>query len=449
MAVGYIVVYLRKGIVASAALWFTILSVVFFLYSFVVVWSESNFNDLDGIATGVLVVSLGLVSFIAGSLVLGGPKGRRHTEKRHVRRDPTVRRVVPPGRGLFFIAAAVIVPSVVYFVLLGHVPLFMGVGDVFESGYQGLGALQTYRLELTPHLSGMSIPFKGVFDIIRNYGPLFIVGVSTVQMLQGEKRWPRILLIVLGVVTSLAAGQRWPLIYLFVAALAAIYALVGFGIRPALRRVVGFSALLIGVGLVITLLQKRTTEVIDSFGEAVNFVFENLFQRIIFDQSATPILSFQNRVYNSGELGGASYLQALLAYVPGSDVQNFEVDFFSRIYGSSYGYTAAPGFFTEAFINFGLIGVALLSFAWGMLLTTIDRNRQWEKDRYFSPGFKAAIVALLAGTSFAGVGVIIGAALIYFYMSIVYRLGSHLEKSDTTDFSAAELSAVGVAARSK
>jgi hypothetical protein len=105
-------------------------------------------------------------------------------------------------------------------------------------------------------------------------------------------------------------------------------------------------------------------------------------------------------------------------------VQGFEVDFFSRIYNSYYGFTAPPGFFTEAYINFGLIGVFAISAVWGVLLTSIDSSRLWLRDEGFFPGFKAAAVALLAGTSFAGVGLLIGGAMLTGYVVLVYRLSA-------------------------
>ncbi|MFE6995714.1 O-antigen polymerase [Microbacterium sp. NPDC057659] len=369
-------------------------------------------------------MSLGVLAFIGGCLLMDALVRRAPPQPLVLVEDDaaTAARAKRETRGLVMISAAILIPSWVYFVLLGEVPLFMGVTDVVNSGYGGLGALQTYRLALTPHLTGESIPFKGLFDIARNYGTLFIVGVSTVQLLQKRGKALRIVLIVASVITGLAAGQRWPMIYLVVTALAAIYALARFGLRPRGRRVFGFSVALIAVGMVITLLQKRTTEVIDNAGSALSFVFENLYERIVFEQSATPILSFQRHVFAAGELEGASYWQAIQANLPGSDINNFEVDFFARVYGGHYGYTAAPGFFTEAYINFGFLGVVLLSLLWGMLLTRVDNAKWWDSDLAFRPGFKSAVVALLAGTTFAGGGLLIGGTVLFVYVLILYRL---------------------------
>lgn len=439
----YIASFIRKGAISHSTLWFVLLTLVFFLYSFALTWSESGFSDLDPLADGALAVSLSAVAFIAGDLVSRAVRGRSRAQLARAVASTVPLETAPSRseskrrtRGLLAVSFAILIPAWVYFALLGHVPLLMGVNDVVSSGYAGLGALQTYRLELTPHLSGASIPFKGLFDIARNYGPLFIIGICTVQMLLGEKRGLRLVLIGVGIVTSLAAGQRWPLIYLVVVALTSIYALTQWGIRPRGRRVAGFGALLIVLGMAVTLLQKRTAEAINNIGSAVQFVFDNLFQRIVFEQSATPILSFQRGSFSPGELGGSSYVQALLAHIPGSDIQNFEVDFFSRVYGSSYGFTAAPGFAVEAYYNFGLMGVALIGFAWGYTLSAIDDSRWWTKDVYFVPGFKAAVVALLAGTSFAGVGLLIASGILLCYVLVVYRLAagspSHSKALDST-----------------
>lgn len=428
VALGFLFLRMRRRNVTSSVFWFVVLSLVFFLFSFLTVWSDSGFDESDGLSDGVVAVSLGVLAFIGGSLLMTALIGRaavpqpaHKAEESEVNRTRRERR---ENRGLVAVAAAILIPSWIYFALLGEVPLFMGVNDVVNSGYAGLGALQTYRLALTPYLTGASIPFKGLFDIARNYGTLFIVGISTVQLLRGRGKTLRIFLVIASVVTGLAAGQRWPMIYLVVTAVAAIYALSAFGIRPRGRRVLGFGAALIAVGMVITLLQKRTTEIIDNPATALSFVFENLYQRIVFEQSATPILSFQNRIFTGGELQGASYWQAIRANMPGSDVNNFEVDFFARVYGGHGGYTAAPGFFTEAYINFGFLGVIVLSLIWGMLLARIDTLSWWDRDVAFRPGLKSAVAALLAGTTFAGSGLLIGGALLFIYVWVVYRLAA-------------------------
>jgi len=146
----YIASFVRRGAIAHSTMWFVVLTVVFFLYSFGLTWSDSGFDDADPLAEGVLAVSLGTVTFIAGDLVSRAVRGDSATRKAALLSSGVVSGPSSPGerkrrtRGLIAISLGILVPSWVYFALLGQVPLLMGVSDVISSGYAGLGALQTY-----------------------------------------------------------------------------------------------------------------------------------------------------------------------------------------------------------------------------------------------------------------------------------------------------------------
>ncbi len=54
----YIVSFVRRGAIARSTMWFVALTLVFFLYSFTLTWSESGFDDLDPLAEGAWLSAL-------------------------------------------------------------------------------------------------------------------------------------------------------------------------------------------------------------------------------------------------------------------------------------------------------------------------------------------------------------------------------------------------------
>lgn len=408
----FLVRSLRIGLISTSGWWFVCLNLIFFLPSFAWAWIQEGAQEGTGTAMGVQVISIGLVASIAGIDFIGArPKKvstQRRTDALELNRPPDKN----ADRTLTAISLAVFIPAWTYFALLGHVPLFMGISDAVSMGYGGLGSLQTHRLEATPHLAGIQIPFKGLLDLARNYGTLFTISISCVQILWGYKKAPRFAVILLSIITALAGGQRWPMIYVLVCVTIASYSMSSAGRKPKFQRAMRSLAFLVVVGLLLSVLQQRGGSGATSISGAIQGASRELTNRIFVEQSFTPLLSFQNSVYAAGELHGASYIQSVMAYLPGVDVHNFEVDFFARVYGSNYGFTAAPGFFVEAYINFGRVGVALITFTWGILLASIDIWRKSAKVDEFHPGLYAGVATLLACTSFAGAGLLISVVLV-------------------------------------
>lgn len=414
----FLVTSIRNGETGTSAFWFVMLTLVFFLGAFITQWGISNFSETDPVSDGVLTICLGLVFFICGARVgklrlLADQLPRKTKPAAQPTRDDRW-----ANRILIILTVAVLLPSWLYFALLGSVPLFAGVGAVVEDGYGGLGALQSARLNNTPHLSGQSIPLKGVLDLMRNYGVLFLIGIALTQLLQGKSKFLRVSIIGAAVLTAAAGGQRWQLIYVFMVALVAVALMRQRGFSVPLGRLLKWGGVLGVLAFALTVLQRRTTDTITGLAEAVQFAFINLSERILYDQSAAPILSFVYQSFEPGELRGKTYVQALLAYVPGLDIQSFEVDFFLKVYGGTAAFTAAPGFFTEAFINFGFIGVAMLSLLWGFMLARVDRSAFWDQSST-ALGAKAATVAMLAGTSFAGAGLVVSCLLLLAYVLVI------------------------------
>lgn len=403
--------------------WFVVLNTVFFLPSFTFAWIRDGSSEQSSVAVGLQVLCLGLGSFIIGGLWTKRSSGHeKHLSRLQTLNPDSADRSRSAARALKMVDLGVLIPAWTYFALLGSVPLFMGVSDAVTLGYGGLGSLQSHRLEATPHLAGIVIPFKGLLDLARNYGTLFIVGIAITQLLLGFSKRLRLASIAIAIVTALAGGQRWPMIYVIVAVCMSSFSMVSSGARPPAKQTVRILAILGTIGVTISALQNRLGEQATTILGALKSAVLELTNRIFVEQSLTPLLSFQQDSYLEGELRGASYLQSLMAYIPGSSIQNFEVDFFSRIYGGSYGYTAAPGFFVEAYINFGRIGVILISLAWGVFLSQADKWAQEHAHGEFWPGFTAAILTLLACTSFAGAGLVLSVVVVSTLIYACYRV---------------------------
>lgn len=125
-------------------------------------------------------------------------------------------------------------------------------------------------------------------------------------------------------------------------------------------------------GAIISALQARTNEVLVGLFEIASFGVANLTGRILFGNAIAPVLSFQMFPYEYNWLWGHSYLQNLLSYLPGP-YPSFPVTFNYMVMKEQVGFTAPPDFYTEAYVNFGLIGTLIMSFLVGVLLAMLDK----------------------------------------------------------------------------
>lgn len=157
-------------------------------------------------------------------------------------------------------------------------------------------------------------------------------------------------------------------------------------------------------------LQRRTLETFDAWGDALAFAVTNLFERIFFEQSIVPILSYERDVYTPGSLLGRSYGDSLLAYLPGPG-ESFPVEFYKTVTGSTFSYTAAPDFYTEAYINFGIAGVIIIPLIWGMVISRVSTTRL-VRDRAVNAGIVGGLTAILAQSCFTGPVFTIGGVLL-------------------------------------
>lgn len=379
-------------------MWFLLSNMAFVFAGFYINAIETAGGQGGWAYDALMVVSVGTLSIILGSS-LGTVGGSRPISADYLGSQ----QVLPPrriaSRRLFIAAIVVLIPAWSYFVLLGYVPLFHGVGAVLDEGISGLGELQASRLSRDGYLTaqGQHIPMQGLMELARNLGAPILASYAAVQLRLYGRSVFRIGVVLVASTTVLLAGQRWPLIYLGVA-LVAGSALAGVKFPP--RRVLSFGVFVGLMGLVTSLMQRRTSEVFTDWGDAARFAVENIFGRVVFEQSLIPILSYQNGTFPPGSLLGRSYLDSLASYLPGPGV-SFPVEFYMATTGSRLAWTAAPDFYTEAYINFGLGGVVILSTVWGWFLARFPRVRL-SVDPSLSKGVHGGMVAVLAASCFTG-----------------------------------------------
>lgn len=390
-------------------LWFVASSLVLINTGFLVRAIETQ-GGIDGWANeGILVVSFGLFMFMVGVQFQTAIQASRSRVVGWYRDEPVPVPASLATKRLLVVATLTFIPSWLYFYLLGYVPLFQGLDAVVSDGISGLGELQASRLSRDGYASanGVLIPGQGLMQLVRNVGVPATAAYAAAQLATYGRSPTRLIVLGLSCVTVLLAGQRWPLIYLCVALIAGASL---SGKTLSARRVI---QILLGIGVVgiaLSVLQRRTLETFDQWGDAIGFAVGNLFNRIFFEQSLVPILSYERGVFPPGSLMGRSYLDSLMAYLPGPGA-SFPVEFYRSVTGSQLSYTAAPDLFTEAYINFSIIGLTLIPCVWGFVLASVTR-RVFSKDITLNAGIVGGLIAILAQSCFTGPVFTLGGILI-------------------------------------
>lgn len=382
--------------------WFLIASVCFVNVGFLAIHFRSGAQPWISSAEGLTVVSTGLLTATIAVLII---HPRHDSSQRSP--DPATSSSSPTlqDRRLLWLTFTLLAPAWLYFALLGTVPLFDGISAIAHEGVGGLGELQASRLARDPYASqhGERVPLQGLLQMFRNFGAPVVFVYALLQLRQGMQRNLRYGVMLLAVVTSVAAGQRWPLMYL---AMAAILAFCLTTARfPAKQVLSGISVSFI-LGAALSAMQARTLDNITSVAAAVQFGVADLVDRIFIYQALVPMASYGSAGDSLRGMMGASYAQSLWAYLPGPGA-SFPVDFYRIVTGDVKGYTAPPDLYTEAYFNFGYLGVILLTSAWAALLCIVDRSRG---DDLSDATVKAGLGSVLVFSAFSGPMMVLGAA---------------------------------------
>lgn len=377
----------------SAAIWFPVTSVLFVNLAFSVDYFSQPYPP-SAVETGYVVTSLGLLMVCVGATFASAVTALPADSLSPPKRDNNAKLI------LIALTALFLAPSWLFYILQGSIPLFDGVSALLGGGAEQLGAMQASRLALDTYTgdTGEYLAGQGVLKVFRQFGVPLVSAVAILQIRAGESRPFRYVVLGLALLTTLAGGQRWPLMYLLGACLLALSS----GARNLpWRKLLAVATSGLVVGVVVSTLQKRTSERFGDFSDALVFGARDLFNRILLDQSLVSRASYTSNSALLEDRGGGTYVQSLAAYLPGPGT-SYSVDFYGIVTGDWHGFTAPPDFYTEAYINWGLSGVLFMSFAFGMLLTLLSRMGIRSSERVIPAAIRVVCLTGLIFISFSG-----------------------------------------------
>lgn len=305
-----------------------------------------------------------------------------------------------------------------YFYLLGYIPLLQALRQLRRGGYvQGL--MNTLRVSRDPYVNpnARHIPLQGFMELIR-YEGLPVVSVWFLWFyLHGVKPMLSLAMVVTSALFTILSGQRWPLKDLLV-----VLIIFYSWIEPNSERYwhfvwrVGKIAILAGVVLSV-LLGRRATDWLGIAGMALEGA-KDLFRRVVVGNAHVPFVSYRIFPNMHPWLLGGSWMQNLAAYVPGPRA-SFPVTFSQIVTGISTGFTAPPDFYTEAYINFGFAGVAIISFAWGYLLGVFQKVCSKKKPGLLPVSILALGTLDLGSSAVAGANALVGFVIVAIFINAI------------------------------
>ena len=276
-----------------------------------------------------------------------------------------------PFKAYIIVAIILLSLTMLYFVLLGYVPLLMGLETLLSEGFTSrlLQKPRTMRnIYINPDAA--YIPFQGLLEAFRFVG-LSMASIWFVHRFrEGKQRLLSVFMVALCLFWLVSTGQRWPLLHFLIN----LFVYFSFTTNDCPFRRIASRIVVWGFvsGAIISALQARTGEVLVGLFEIASFGVANLAGRILFGNAVVPVLSFQLVPNEYGWLLGQSYLQNLLSYLPGP-APSFPVTFYQMVTKDPTGFTSPPDFYTEAYVNFGLVGTLIMSFIFGVLLAILDK----------------------------------------------------------------------------
>lgn len=402
-----VVVSQRHHLSCGSLLLFFATSVLFVWGGFATLVVQSDFAA-QGLL-GLRVVTLGCVTFALFGLLWRSartptppsvPRGSRATK----RSSMTI--------GWLFVAV-----SALYFVLLGSVPLLQGLGSLFSPGASE-GAVNVARVNRDIYINSDAryIPMQGLFEAFRYFG----LPMAFIWALQAWRDHPvsARLLCLASVLVAVGTAQRWPLVYFLLATLLAV-SRTPRQVRSVNLGRVGGAWLVVSVALTAALGRNvRGDE-----GNFVDVILTNLgglLSRVFVDQARTPFLSYFSGSPELHAQNGATYVQSLLSYLPGAGA-SYPVTFYRLVTGDQIGYTAPPDAFTEAWVNFGAVGVVLFAGVWSCVLGLVDvwADRARDEQRFAA---NAVLMVALGFSAFTGVMFVLGSVIIWVIAAVWLRL---------------------------
>jgi oligosaccharide repeat unit polymerase len=317
---------------------------------------------------------------------------------------------------IFLISLSVFIFVLIYYILLGYIPLFAAIKELVSDGLKN-GLMNTKRVERDIYVNedAKYIPLQGFFEQMRYFGLPVVIFLNLFYL---KKTKLSHVMIAVAILLIISSGQRWPLMY----ALTGVFVYYSYIInnqKKFLKTSIKVFVLALLAGCVLSILLGRNLEHTDigMFG-TIFFGLSDLLTRIATGNVEIPFFSYSIIPYEVDYFYGWTWVQNLIAYFPGP-YPSFPVDFYKLVTKDPIGYTAPPDFYTEAYINYSWIGVIFTCFLWGSVLFFIGRSILFVENNIFKLSYKVLIITLIAFSAFSGIMFIFGGIIIIIFIELI------------------------------
>ena len=395
---------------------FVVTSILFINIGFIK--SFMDYSDQHWAAYALLSCSVGLLLVSSGgflaALILNVPMLWPRVTSTLIRIDFSF--------GIAMRTACVVFTIVLlYFYLLGYIPILEGVKILLTQGFIA-GLVNNLRIGRDVYVNPEAayIPLQGFMQAIRYFG-LPIVAVWFLHLYRQKVRTRLSLAMLLSsAVLMVLTGQRWPLMYMFLT-LIIYWSWTESNLRKYRRVIQRLGVTAFVTGGILSMLLGRTTQSGLNITEMALLGLNDLFDRIFLGNVKVPFISYRIFPQEENWLYGWSWIQNLLAFLPGP-LPSYPVTFYQMVTGDQKGFTAPPDFYTEAYINFGWLGLVVISFCWGFLLVIFQRILIGIRTSLLRTSVLAMMSTLIAFSGFSGVIFLVGGVIVSIFISMVVVL---------------------------
>lgn len=393
-------------------------SIIFINIGYISYYME--YSTQEWAITAILSVSFGLIFVSIGGLlttiILNSRKKWSNSIKKEV--------IIDIPYTIAFITAVIIFGIVLlYFYLLGYIPLIEGIKNLLTNGFHS-GLVNTLRVNRDVYVNSKAsyIPLQGLFEEIRYFGiPIISIWFLHFYRLGIHKKISIFMLIISAFLITLT-GQRWPLMYLLLT-LIIYFSWTTIHIKEFKKALYKIGLLAIICGIILSALLGRTNRSNLSVFQMVIFGISDLYSRIFLGNVRIPFLSYQIFNSSSNLLYGWSWIQDLISYLPGP-YPSYPVTFYKLVTGDIRGFTAPPDFYTEAFINFGWIGLIFICFFWGSLLSILQYKLEHSHLSLKWISVYSLIMTLIAFSAMSGIVFMLGGLIVSIFIILLMKFES-------------------------
>lgn len=345
----------------------------FFLISYLTISGVLSMVDLDNPSDQIHVTALGLGML---AFVLGCMLAKQVAPSRHCRRREAIINFRPNTAERLFLKLLFLISisaTLVYFYLVGS-------HFLLEAIFSGVAIDDPNGLRLSFY-AGEEYYAPGYFKQFKDtlLPLLFVYFFLTWAIGKDKKAINAVLLLIVAPIVlfgMLGTGQRAPIVY-FAIKIAYIYLILNpknFRLSR-IRRIPWYLWFLgicvLGLFILLTIVLGRGESPLDAIG--------HLVKRIFAVNQWASIVGFRHIIENPEGIG-QQWFADVRSVLPGYKPHGIDREIFAQLWGGSTRGNAPLSIFGSVYYNFGLIGIPIFFFAYGVLLHSlhilINRNRQ-------------------------------------------------------------------------